>query len=294
MGYLYGVCVYKTILYRMNFDEQFEQQFKPPAHGFQIIRKQKRQRVNAQTYPKIMEMHGEFNRTVKQTAPQAHFFNRENQNCVYKFVSPHDIDFVQKQIQKTPIANFDMNKNNCVDKYRDAIEPVTRKYEEDFMCEPTGDQRPCCMEEACEGRCIPQSPEKIILREFLLPSQLKLYEETKRYPIERSPCILCKRLQIARLVVSARAAGTGMKDDCLVQDYYNFVNIPGEYDLKDCLLSKRTVWEGLVSPVVLHVRNAYKFELKNGKKTFTQWKIPFLTRLPGSSSGTTLSATQTY
>ena len=114
-----------------------------------------------------------------------------------------------------------------------------------------------------------------------------MYEETKRYPIQRAPCIMCKRLQIARLVVSARAAGTGMKDDFLVQDYYNFVNIPGEYRLEDCLLSKRTVWEGVVSPVVLHVRNAYKYVLKDGKKTFTQWKMPFLTCLPGNSSGTT-------
>ena len=57
-----------------------------------------------------------------------------------------------------------------------------------------------------------------------------------------------------------------MKDDFLVQDYYNFVNIPGEYDLKNCLLSKRTVWEGLVSPVVLHVRNAYKYDSKMEKR----------------------------
>ena len=276
----------------MNFDEQFEQQIKQPDHGFLITHRQKRQKVNSESFPEIMEMQGDFNKTVKATVPQAHFFNRDNQNNAYKYVSPHDISFVQKQLHKTPIANFDMNKNQRIDKYRDAIEPVTRKYEEDFMCEPTGDQRACCMEEACEGRFIPHSPEKFIVREFLLPSQFKLWEETKRYPIQRSPCILCKRLQIARLVVSARAAGTGMKDDCLVQDYYNFVNIPGEYDLKDCLLSKRTVWEGLVSPVVLHVRNAYKFELKNGKKTYTQWKMPFLTHLPGSSSGIILSSTQ--
>lgn len=270
----------------MNFDEKFAQQ-NEQSHGFQIIRRAKRQKVSAETYPEIMEMQGEFNKTIKETTVQTHFFNRENQNQPYKYVSPHDIEYVKNLIQQTPIANFDMNKNPNVDKYRDSIEGVTRQYEESFMCEPTGDQRMCCMEEACEGMCIPQSPEKFVLREFLLPSQQKMYEETKRYPIQRAPCIMCKRLQIARLVVSARAAGTGMKDDCLVQDYYNFVNIPGEYRLEDCLLSKRTVWEGVVSPVVLHVRNAYKYVLKDGKKTFTQWKMPFLTCLPGSSSGTT-------
>lgn len=159
------------------------------------------------------------------------------------------------------------------------------------MVEASGDQRQCCMGEQCEGKFIPQVQNGFILREFLLPSQEKSYNETKRYPIQRAPCILCKRLQIARLLVSVRAAGTGMREDCLVQDYYNFVNIPGEYRLEDCLLSKKTVWEGIVSPVVLHVRNAYKFCTKNGKRAYTQWKMSFLTFLPGSSPGTSHSST---
>ena len=104
---------------------------------------------------------------------------------------------------------------------------------------------------------------------------------------------MCKRLQIARMVVGARAAGTGMREDCLVQDYYNFVNIPGEYPLKACLLSKRNVWEGVVAPVALHIRNAYKFEMVNGKRTYVQWKMPFLVHQPGSSPGTTPSSTLT-
>ena len=94
------------------------------------------------------------------------------------------------------------------------------------MVAPAGDERQCCMEEQCEGNFIPQVQNGFTLREFLLPSQEKAYLETRRYPIQRAPCIMCKRLQIARLLVSARAAGTGMREDCLVQDYYNFVNIP--------------------------------------------------------------------
>ena len=81
-----------------------------------------------------------------------------------------------------------------------------------------------------------------------------------------------------------------MREDCLVQDYYNFVNIEGEYRLEDCLLSKRTVWEGVVAPVALHVRNAYKFMLVNGKRTYKQWKMPFLTLLPRTCLGTTRSS----
>jgi hypothetical protein len=238
-----------------------------------------------------MEMSGEFDKEVPETTVQAHFFNRENANNDYKYVSPWDISFVKKLMLRTPITNFDMNAFQSVDKMRDSIEGVSRVYEESFMCEPTGDQRPCSMEESCEGRFIPNAGENgFTLREFLLPSQQKTYEQTKRYPIQRAPCIFCKRLQIARMVVSARAEGIGMREDCLVQDYYNFVDIPNEYRLEDCLLSKRTVWEGIVSPVALHMRNAYKFNVKDGIRVYEQWKIPFLTLLPGSSSGTTPSS----
>ena len=98
VNYLYGVSVCNWNFQKMNFDEQFEKQMSVPNHGFQIIRKAKRQRVTAETYPEIMEMNGEFNKTVKQTVAQTHFFNRENQNNAYKYVSPHDIEFVQKQL----------------------------------------------------------------------------------------------------------------------------------------------------------------------------------------------------
>lgn len=275
----------------MSFDEQFDAKMAPVEHAFQITRKAKRQRVTEETHPEILEMSGTFDTEVPKTVVATHFFNRQNENEPYKYVSPWDYEYVRKLMQRTPISNFDMNSFQGVDKMRDSIEGVPRKYEEEFMCEPTGDQRACSMEESCEGRFIPQAGANgFTLREFLLPSQLKAYEETKRYPLQRAPCIMCKRLQIARMVVGTRAAGTGMRDDCLVQDYYNFVNIPGEYPLEVCLLSKRTVWEGVVAPVALHIRNAYKFEMKNGKRTYTQWKMPFLTCPPGHSLGTTLSS----
>jgi len=278
----------------MNFDEQFDAQVSPTKHSFHITRKAKRQRVTQESHPEILEMSGDFDSEVPKTAVATHFFNRQNENEPYKYVSPWDIEHVRRLIQRTPISNFDMNSFHGVDKMRDSIEGVPRKYEEEFMCEPTGDQRACSMEESCEGRSIPQSGANgFTLREFLLPSQLATYTETKRYPLQRAPCIMCKRLQIARMVVGARAAGTGMREDCLVQDYYNFVNIPGEYPLKACLLSKRNVWEGVVAPVALHIRNAYKFEMVNGKRTYVQWKMPFLVHQPGSSPGTTPSSTLT-
>ena len=276
----------------MSFEEAFNDEMSSSSdHGFQITRKAKKRKVDAETYPEILVMSGEFDKEIPQTVVQKHFFNRENETISHKLVSPWDHRFVTELIQRPKIPTYNMNDNHRVDKMRDSIEGVTRDYEERYMVEASGDQRQCCMGEQCEGKFIPQVPNGFVLREFLLPSQEKSYKETKRYPIQRAPCILCKRLQIARLLVSVRAAGTGMREDCLVQDYYNFVNIPGEYRLADCLLSKKSVWEGIVSPVVLHVRNAYKFEIKNGKRGYTQWKMPFLTLLPESSSGTSHSST---
>jgi hypothetical protein len=278
----------------MDFDTQFDSSMKAQPHSFQITRKPKRQKVTAESYPQIMEMSGEFDDEVPETTVQALFFNRQNQNKSYKHVSPWDYEFVQNLMHRTPISNFDINKFHSVEKMRESIEGVTRAYEESFMCEPTGDQRPCSMEEMCEGRFIPQAGSNgFTLREFLLPSQQRTYEQTRRFPLQRAPCIFCKRLQIAKMVVSGRASGTGIRDDMLLQDYYNFVGIPNEYRLEDCLLSKRTVFEGIVSPVVLHVRNAYKFVLKNGVKTYEQWRIPFLTSQPRLSLGVTTPSSST-
>jgi len=291
LRYLYGGVLCSVHYSKMSFDDQFaEEMSSSSSHGFQITRKAKKRKIDAATYPEVLEMSGEFDKEVPETVVQKHFFNRENEGASYKHVSPWDHSFVASFIQRSPIPTFNMNDNQRVGKYQDTLEGVTRKHEERFMVEASGDQRRCCMAEECEGKFISEDPDGFVLREFLLPSQEKAYEQTKRYPIQRAPCILCKRLQIARLLVSVRAAGTGMREDCIVQDYYNFVNIPGEYRLEDCLLSKKTVWEGIVSPVVLHVRNAYKFVMKDGKRGYTQWKMPFLRLLPESSSGTSHSS----
>ena len=277
----------------MSFEEQFNEAMSSSSdhHGFVITQKAKKRKITRDEFPEVYDMNGEFNKEVPETVVQKHFFNRQNGTASYKDVSPWDHSYVSALMQCTPIPMYNMNDNPRVDQYRDSIEGVTREFEEDYMVEPSGDQRQCCMSEECEGKFI--CANGFVLREFLLPSQQKAYEETNRYPIQRAPCILCKRLQIARMLVSVRAAGTGMREDCLVQDYYNFVNIPGEYRLEDCLLSKKTVWEGIVSPVVLHVRNAYKFVMKGSKRGYTQWKQPFLTLLPASSAGTSLSSSST-
>lgn len=273
----------------MSFDAAFQSALGPgsqkrPAE-FTIVRHNKKARVTATTQPTIMSMKGKFNIEPSMLVAQQHFFNRQNQEKEYKHVSPWNYPFVQNLLQKKPITNFDMNSFDKIDRYRDSIEGVTREYEEAYLTDAVGDQRKCINEEACEGLKI--CTDGFILREFLLPSQQLIYQQTKRYPLDREPCIMCKRLKIAKAVIATRAAGNGLREDHLIQDYYNFVDLDNEYRLEDCLLSKKNTWEGLCNPVVLHQRNNYRFVMKNKRKTYEQWRYPFFRSTLGENPGDT-------
>ena len=72
----------------MSFEEQFNATMPDTEHAFQITRKAKRQKVSVDTHPEIVEMTGEFDSEVPKTAVATHFFNRQNENDTYKYVSP--------------------------------------------------------------------------------------------------------------------------------------------------------------------------------------------------------------
>jgi len=267
----------------MSFDERFGA--KMSSHSFQIG---KRQRVSESSHPEILEMSGSLEKEPDDADVQTLFFNRRNAAQDYSKVSPVDFDFERSIMEQTPGADSNLNESSK-DKMRDVLEGVTRAYEDAMLCEPVGDQRACVNGKDCEGMFVDKT-NGFVLREFLLPSQLETYKKTKRYPLQVRDCVMCARLKIARFVIGVRADATGMREDVLCQDYYNFTDIPGEYRLEDCLLSKKNVWEGVICPVVLHVRNAYKFEVVEGRRVYKQWKFPFLTLQPGHSPGTTLSS----
>jgi hypothetical protein len=276
---------------KMSFDTVFESaltqdQDKKRPNDFVIVRNSKRARVTPTTQPTIMSMNGKFN-TEPNLVSQQHFFNRQNQEKEYTHVSPWHFPFVQALLQKKTIPNFDMNLFDHIDRYRDSIEGVTRAYEEAYLTDASGDQRKCINEEECEGLKI--CSEGFVLREFLLPSQQLVYQQTKRYPLDREPCVMCKRLKIAKTVIATRAAGNGLKEDYIIQDYYNFVDLDNEYRLEDCLISKKNTWEGLCNPVVLHQRNNYRFVLKNKRKTYEQWRYPFFRSTLGENPGAKLT-----
>ena len=145
------------------------------------------------------------------------------------------------------------------------------------------------MNENCQGNQLPQiTDNKFTLREFLLPSEDEEAKRTGQWPKERRLCILCKRAEIARAFINIRADGMGVKDNVILQDYRNLVNIPGEYCLEDCILSSSHIFQGLLDPIILHVKSGYRIQILGGVRHLQQWgmKYPehkqhFLSKTPG-------------
>jgi len=84
---------------------------------------------------------------------------------------------------------------------------------------------------------------------------------------------MCKRAEILRAFVNVRADNMGVKSHMILQDYRNLVNVPGEYRLDDCILSSPSIYQGLLDPVVMHVKNAYRLKTRNGVRFYEQWRM---------------------
>lgn len=144
-----------------------------------------------------------------------------------------------------------------------------RAYEESFLHEPVGTQRPCARDQKCEGLLV-QGTDGFILREFIYPG-------AKPLPT-RQLCLLCRRREISTAFYRYE---TGIKlnnSNIRISSYYNLVGIPGEYDVRDCIISGSEN-SGLMLPVVLHVRSAYTCHMKDGVRHLAQSRM----RCPGQS-----------
>ena len=210
---------------------------------------------------------------------ESRFFEKDNTDSwsrggEYKHMRPVDYLFVRALIQRPKIAHFDIHQMNDKERLRANVELVTRRHETEFR-EPVGSQRQCLMDNECEGLKIKNAKDRaFILREFLKPSELKEYENTGRYPSERRLCLMCKRMELARAHTNIRADAMGVRDDTILSDWRNLVDVEGEYCLKDCIVSSRDVYTGILDPVVLHVRSAYRLIEKNGIRYYDQWRKP--------------------
>lgn len=123
-----------------------------------------------------------------------------------------------------------------------------------------------------------------VLREFLLPSQHEAWMRDGALPTTPGMCLMCERNAIVSSLVGCRSRRLAFQDDALLQHFCNITDKEGEYRHEDCIMSQRRVWEGLPSPVVLHVLKNYTRKDRYGVRGYTQ-SMPFLTSGPDPVSG---------
>ncbi len=240
-----------------------------------------KEKINLDECPEILSVENEFNSNTEMIQAENNFFSIRNQNGSKKDLShvrPYDFPYLRHLIQRKPEESFDIYNLKDRSSLRSKLEAVSRSYEAEFLREPNGNERQCLLGDKCEGLNISQAKDRVfVLREFLLPSEQERYEKTGKYPSEIRLCLMCKRVEIMRAFFNIKADGMAIKEDCILQDYRNLVNIKGEYRLSDCIVSSRHTYEGLTDPVVLHVRGAYKLVEKNGLRYYAQWRMAFPT-----------------
>lgn len=211
---------------------------------------------------------------------ETNFFNQRNkdfwQRTDLSHLRPYDFPYVRALIQQKPCDTLSPEDIKHKEHVRVSIQVVTRAYEEQYLREATGKERPCIMGDQCQGMHLPHvNGNGFVVREFLLPSEEEEYKRTGNLPTEGRLCLMCKRSEIARAFINIRADGMGVKNNVILQDYRNIVGEEGEYCLEDCLLSSPTVFQGLLDPVVLHLRNAYRFKVINGVRFYEQWRMKY-------------------
>ena len=223
---------------------------------------------------------------------ETNFFNQRNQDFWHRtdlsHLRPYDFPYVRALLQQDPVDTLSPEEIKHKEHVRTSIQVVTRAYEEQYLREPCGKERACIMGDLCQGMHLPQVAEnRFILREFLLPTEEDEYKRSGKLPQEGRLCLMCKRSEIARAFINIRADGMGVKNNVILQDYRNIVGEEGEYCLEDCLLSSHTIFQGLLDPVVLHLRNAYRLKIIDGVRHYEQWRMKypgqqmhFLTKAP--------------
>ena len=166
----------------------------------------------------------------EQLVAETQFFNKKNsdfwQRDDLSHLRPYDFPYIRSLLQTAPQDTLSPEDTRHKEQARSSIEVVTRSYEEKYLREPIGNERSCVMNENCQGMMLNHiTDNKFILREFLLPSEEEEAKRTGQWPKERRLCILCKRAEIARAFINIRADGMGVKENIILQDYRNLVNM---------------------------------------------------------------------
>jgi len=211
----------------------------------------------------------------RKRAPQQSTYSQSNASDTYSrlcaLMAPgHDhaqIDALLSQHQKSlrevsPCTSADLT---C----------CPRAYEESYLREPVGSERPCVRGNACEGMSLLVS-SPFTLREFVYPG--KEQGDTKTL------CLLCRREEISNAYYRLETSNVNNAKDVVLSDHYNLVGVPGEYDVRDCIVSSGK-YTGVLLPVVLHIRSAYKSYESDGVRCLSQARLRYPDDVSDESRG---------
>ena len=172
----------------------------------------------------------------------------------------------------TLVEHYGSTPGECDSTSARALHCCPRSYEESYLREPVGVERACGRDLECEGLCL-QGTDGFVLREFMYPGEA---------PKDgRTLCLLCRRFEVSRAYYKYETGSAAATRSLRISDHYNLVDIPGEYDVRDCIVSG-SKYTGLPLPVVLHARTAYTCHTKDGVRHLSQSRM----RCPGTEPPT--------
>ena len=153
---------------------------------------------------------------------------------------------------------------------------LDRKWEEKFLHEPTGCERPCV--NAAPGTCFASTlktgqinDRKLTLCEFFVPMEYeKIHASGWIWPKETKQCLLCLRAEIYSKFLETRCNANGCTEDVNYATVGNIVGELGEYTEDSCFVSRPDLYEGVLHPVVIPTIHDYEIVVRNGNRHLHQ------------------------
>jgi len=135
---------------------------------------------------------------------------------------------------------------------RALLKPSPRAHEEEWLRTPRPDEKPCSGGAQCEGRQVVCPLGGLTLVAFLFADE---EAERARNPADfvwpRDICLLCMRRRVYETVIGLRSRNQATRPvDLVCTEFYNLVNVPGEYRIVDTLGPSEYVHLGVISAVV--------------------------------------------
>lgn len=153
---------------------------------------------------------------------------------------------------------------------------VRRAWEENFMCEAVGSERPCV--NAASQTCFASKlcsngvyDKGFALKEFYTEVEYaRIQSDDWIWPEQRKQCILCIRNQVFAHFLNARCNNVGMSPVIVYSDIGNIVGKDGEYCVEDVFCSSQSRYEGMIVPLVIPSVADYKVVTVGGVRRVRQ------------------------